>query len=436
MKRRSSLYGFLKTIVKIALQLFYRKIEVHGYDNVPDDVPLIFASNHQGTLMDAILIICSSKLHIASLARADIFKKPIIKKLLNALMMIPIYRLRDKVDIKEKNEETFRDCFAFFKKKGAILIFPEGSNGLEWHLRSFKKGVARLAFGAEVNNQFDLNLHVVPVGIHYSKHTGFRSKIVVNYGKPICVADYEKVYEQSAPKGIKQLMQAIRNSIQKKMLHFPSIENYEAKVMALFILRNNAAQQNRKNELQLIESDQNRINQLAALKENNFSAYELLIQQLQTYINLLKQFGLKDKTLVQNKSIGVLFAQFFALMLFSPVWLWAVFNCGLAYLINRILIKKMGLTIFFMGSVKLVLGIFVSGFLFLLQALMVAVLFKSVLLGLLYFISLPLLGVFWYHYNVAVLKFMNHIKKNHLLKGGTLDEVIHLRQTIQHTLNF
>lgn len=438
MKRKSALYGFLKTLVSIALKLFYRKIEVHGYEQVPDDVPLIFSSNHQGTLMDALLVICCSKLHIASLTRADIFKKPLVKRFLNAIMMIPIYRLRDKVDIKEKNAETFKDCFAFFKKKGAILIFPEGSNGLEWHLRSFKKGVARLAFGAEVNHKFQLNLHVVPVGIHYTKHQGFRSNIVVHYGQAIKVSDYQNTYEQSAAKGIKQLMQAIRSGIQDKMLHFPSIENYEAQVMALQILQNNAAQQKRfkrKTQLQLIESNQTYINQLTALKEKDSPAYEQLIQQLNKYLNLLKPYGFKDKTLAQNKSLGVLLAHFLGLMFLSPLWLMAFFNCGAAYLLNRFLIKKMGLTIYFMGSIKFVLGLFVSGFLFLLQAIIVAVLMNSWFIGLLYFISLPLLGIFWYHYNVWIIKFAHQVKKNRFMNTGELDEVFQLRRTILGGLN-
>jgi len=399
MKRKSTLYGFLKIFVTVALKLFYRKIEIHGYEQVPKNTPMIFSSNHQGTLMDAILIICCSKLHIASLTRADIFKKPIVKRLLNALMMIPIYRPRDQVDIRD-----------------ALLIFPEGSNGLEWHLRSFKKGVARLAFGAEVNSQFNLNLHIVPVGIHYTKHEGFRSKIVVHYGQPIKVSDYQNTYEQSVAKGIKQL-----------------IENYDAQVMALDILQNDAAQQKhpkKMSQLQLIQSDQNYINQLTAFKENNLPAYEQLIQQLNRYINLLKPYGFKDKTLAQNKSLGTLFAHFFGLMFLSPLWLWAVLNCGLAYLLNWFLIKKMGLTIFFMGSIKFVLGLFVSGFLFLLQAIILAILFKSFLIGGLYFISLPLLGIFWYHYNVAVIQFMSHVKKNRLIKSSVLDEVIKLRQII------
>jgi len=439
MERKSTLYGFLKMFVQVGLKLFYRKIEVHGYEQVPENTPLIFTSNHQGTLMDALLIICCSKLHIASLTRADIFKKPIVKRFLNAIMMIPIYRPRDQVDIREKNEATFKDCFAFFEKKGALLIFPEGSNGLEWHLRSFKKGVARLGFGAEVKNQFQLNLHVVPVGIHYSKHTSFQSNIVVNYGKPICVADYESVYNQNSAKGVKQLMRAIRSGIQEKMLHLPSIENYEEQVMALCIVQNDAAQQKHpknKSQLQLIKSDQNYINLLATFKENNLPAYEQLIQQLRSYINLLKPYGLKDKTLAQNKSLGILFAQFFGLMLLSPLWLWAVLNCGLAYVLNRFLIKKMGLTIFFIGSIKLVLGLFVSGFLFLLQAIIVAVLMNSVLVGLLYFISLPLLGIFWYRYNVAVIKFVHQIKKNQLMNSGQLDEIMLLRKTILSKLDF
>jgi len=103
-------YSFLKIFVTLALKLFFRKWEINGYQHIPKNTPLIFVANHQGTFMDAILIICSSNLQIASLSRADIFKNPIIRKLLTMLMMVPIYRPRDQVDIAKKNAEAFRSC--------------------------------------------------------------------------------------------------------------------------------------------------------------------------------------------------------------------------------------------------------------------------------------------------------------------------------------
>jgi len=438
MKRRNSFYGFLKIVVKKVLHLYYRKFEVHGFEQIPDNVPLIFTPNHQGTFMDAILTICGTNLHIASLSRADIFKNPLAKKLLNAFMMIPIYRPRDKVDIQKKNEQVFNACSAFLQKKGAFIIFPEGNNGLEWHLRTLKKGCARLAFGAEVNNQFNLNLHIIPVGIQYSKHSGFRSNILVSYAKPIRVADYETVYKHNTAKGINQLMKAIRSGIQENILHFPSIENYDAQVMALRILQNDAAkkkQHKKISQLQVLETDQNYVSKLTSLKQNNLPAYETLIKQLNTYINLLKQHNLKDKTLSQNKSIGILFVQFLGLFFLCLVWLWAVFNCGLAYVVNWFLMFKMGLSIFFTGAIKFTLGLFVSSFLFLIQAIVVAFLFKSIFIGFLYFVSLPFLGIFWYHYNVAVIKFSSYIRKNRLFKRGALNEAADLRQTILQTIH-
>jgi len=433
MKRKSWFYGFMKAMVTIGLKLFYRKMEVYGSSNIPKNSPLIFAANHQSTLMDGVLIVWGTDLHIASLTRADIFKNPIAKWFLNLFMMIPIYRPRDNVNTLEKNLQVFSGCYDFLQQKGAITIFPEGSNGLEWHLRSFKKGCARIALGAEAKYDFDINLHIIPTGIHYQKNGGFQKDIIVHYGKPIGVKDYEAIYKQNTNKAINELIKKVRSSIKENMLHIEDLENYRTYTNALRILRNNdRATKSGKNfsRLKIIREDQQRADKLLNLKLNDEVAFSNLKNNIEQYDAIVKQYKLRDYLFTTKNILGFRVLKFFVLFACIPLWLYSILNCGLGYLFNHFLIKKSKVSKYFLCSVKMFFGFFGSGLVFLIQAILVCFLFCNLLLAAVYFISLPLAGLFWYYYNVAVIKL---VKQNNFLglkKEGLLNEAIALRKKI------
>jgi hypothetical protein len=62
---------------------------------------------------------------------------------------------------------------------GIVLIFSEGRCINEWHLRTLKKGTARIAINAWQQN---IPLKVLPVGINYSCFRKFGKNIILNFG--------------------------------------------------------------------------------------------------------------------------------------------------------------------------------------------------------------------------------------------------------------
>ncbi len=62
------------------MHIFYRKIEVRGLKNIPKNKPVIFAGNHQLAILDALLIVCSSKKQPSTLTSAFIFNSLIFGK--------------------------------------------------------------------------------------------------------------------------------------------------------------------------------------------------------------------------------------------------------------------------------------------------------------------------------------------------------------------
>ena len=95
---------------------------------------------------------------------------------------------------------------ATLQDRERLVLYPEGSHLGEHRLRSMKKGIARIAFQAEKQNDFKLGLKIVPTGVDYSHYVNFRSNLLINYGKPIEVARYKELYEQNEQKAMTQLM--------------------------------------------------------------------------------------------------------------------------------------------------------------------------------------------------------------------------------------
>jgi 1-acyl-sn-glycerol-3-phosphate acyltransferase len=141
--------------------------------------PLLLASNHPNSFLDAIILDILFKKPIWSLARGDVFKNNFISSVLTALKMFPVYRVSEGAENLNNNYETFENCKKVFREKGLVLIFSEGKCVNEWHLRPLKKGTARLAINSWEEN---IPLQVLPIGINYSSFRRFGKNIIINFG--------------------------------------------------------------------------------------------------------------------------------------------------------------------------------------------------------------------------------------------------------------
>ena len=173
------LYQLLKKYVRFAVKLFFHSIEVDKKALLNSKGPLLIASNHPNSFLDAIIFDILFDLPITSLARGDAFKNKNIFKLLRHLKMLPVYRIREGAAHLNTNYETFDACIDIFKKGEGVLIFSEGLCVNEWHLRSLKKGTARIAFKAW---DADIPLKVLPAGINYSSFRKGGKKINIHFG--------------------------------------------------------------------------------------------------------------------------------------------------------------------------------------------------------------------------------------------------------------
>lgn len=167
-------------LLRLLIRVFFKRIEIVDMERVPADVPVIFAVNHPNALIDPLFLLCFAPRPVSFLAKAPLFKTPVIGWFVRGLDAIPVYRKQDNVA--GSNDETFAKARALLARGGAIAIFPEGTTHSDPRLRELKTGAARIALGASLPR-----ILIVPVGLYYTSKQTFRSSAVMQFGEPIVV---------------------------------------------------------------------------------------------------------------------------------------------------------------------------------------------------------------------------------------------------------
>jgi len=183
------LYAILKVIVRLAARIFCRKIIINKPELLKEKGPMILACSHPNSFLDAVLMDILFEKPIWSLTRGDAFLNKRITKLFYKLKMLPVYRPSEGVENLSENYKTFDACIELFKRGEIVLIFSEGLCVNEWHLRSLKKGTARLAYKCQQEN---IPLKILPVGINYSSFKRFGKNLFVNLGTIFTANDFDK----------------------------------------------------------------------------------------------------------------------------------------------------------------------------------------------------------------------------------------------------
>lgn len=223
-------YNFIRLLIKIGLFFYSKRIKVSGKNNIPKKGAVLFAINHPNGLIDPLIATTNIKRDNYYLVRAASFKKPLVKKILGSLNLMPIYRMRDGASQLGKNQEIFESCFDIFKRGETLMIFPEGSHNKKRTVRLLSKGFTRIVSGA-LEKHPELEIQVVPVGITYQHASSFPSKVVVRYGHPIAT---RTIFEANAPaKAINILKAAVTTQLKELSVHIPDDENYDAVLQQL-----------------------------------------------------------------------------------------------------------------------------------------------------------------------------------------------------------
>ncbi len=218
-----SVYLFLvKSWMRIGLFFYFKKIEVHGLNNLPLDKPVMLMSNHQSALIDPLLIATNIKHFAHYLTRASVFKKSFVKKILHSFNMMPVFRVRDGWNNLANNNPIFDKCTEILKSNNTLVLFPEGSHNLVRRVRPLSKGFTRIIFGT-LDKYPDLELQLIPLGLNYQDITGFVDSASMYFGDPIDARAYLKFDRHE---GTVRLKKDLHSAIAALTTHIPK-DNYE-----------------------------------------------------------------------------------------------------------------------------------------------------------------------------------------------------------------
>ena len=192
------LYDILVPYVNWSFRRVFRSLEFKGVENIPEDGAVIFSPNHVNTLLDALAVLAMRENRpVVFAARADIFRKPLVAKILNFLRIVPINRIRDGVDALAGNEQTFHTAIHTLQAGIPFCIFPEGRHSQDPGLLPLRKGIARIALQAV--DEIEGPVYIVPIGLVYDDYVNFRTDLTINVGEAVLVARGRSKKTQTEP---------------------------------------------------------------------------------------------------------------------------------------------------------------------------------------------------------------------------------------------
>ncbi|HET6863331.1 MAG TPA: lysophospholipid acyltransferase family protein [Pyrinomonadaceae bacterium] len=209
---------FIVSVLRLALRSYFQRIEVTGLDHVPKNTPAIFVLNHPNALVDPVFLLCLAPRRVSFLAKAPLFRMPVIGYFVKALDSLPVYRRQDEGEDVSKNQETFVAARKLLARGGTIGICPEGVSHNEPRLRPIKTGAARISLAALATGEVR-SLKIVPAGLYYTAKTRFRSSALLYFGEPIEVERVQLESDGTPPKAaVRELSDKIEIALRAVIL--------------------------------------------------------------------------------------------------------------------------------------------------------------------------------------------------------------------------
>ncbi|MDR0437403.1 MAG: 1-acyl-sn-glycerol-3-phosphate acyltransferase [Bacteroidales bacterium] len=284
---------------------YYRHFHVIGKENIPAKGPLIYAGNHQGALMDAMAVVSTQKHQTVFIARGDIFKKPLIRKILHFMRILPIYRKRDGCGNNyDNNQETFEIVDKVLRAGMVHGVFPEGAFNPRKRLATLQKAAFRTALKAQEMYGSTGGVQIVPLGLNWQNQKEFFKDVTIVYGKPIAVAEYFSLYQENPAKAYLKMQERLAEELRKLMIdihsetHYTTIENFRE---AFGYDYAKATQRNPDNPKERLEADQELVKKLDDIAEKNEPKIQDLEQTFSQYQNGLQKLNIRSRLLRYSK---------------------------------------------------------------------------------------------------------------------------------------
>lgn len=219
-------YTILRPIVDYGTRCHYRSVVIKGRENLPRGAAYILAPCHQNALMDALLVLLIRRGPTVFLARADIFRKRTLARMLHFLRIGPVYRIRDGRDQLSRNDEVFKGSREVLECGVPLCLMAEGTHNDRHQLLPLVKGMFRIACDTQ-QELGDKPLYIVPVGIDYDDYEDVYHNACLSIGRPIAVRPFMAVHETNEAVALNEMRAALAKALGGEMHDVKSRGHYD-----------------------------------------------------------------------------------------------------------------------------------------------------------------------------------------------------------------
>jgi 1-acyl-sn-glycerol-3-phosphate acyltransferase len=203
----------MRALARTLVRLFYHRVDVVGVERVPRSGPLVVVANHRNALVDPLILIATLPRILRPVAKAPLFRHPLLVPFLRLAGALPVHRRRDPGSDPAQNAAMFRAVAAALRDGGAILIFPEGVSQPEPVLMPLRTGVARMVLGTE-GAPGPPGTTLLPVGLTFHEPGTFRAGwALVLVGAPVPVDDCRALAAREPERAVRELTGRIAESL-------------------------------------------------------------------------------------------------------------------------------------------------------------------------------------------------------------------------------
>jgi len=290
------IYRLARIIVKISLWISFRKIDLKGLSNIPENTPIIFTSNHPMGFLEPLVITTQIPRIFYYLARGDFFQNKTARWWLGQINIYPIYRFRDGFNHMRNNQNAINNAVEVLKQGKSFMVFAEGSTKLQRSFRPIQKGVARLIHEM-LSDDPELQVAIVPIGFNSSDMLSLNTTIEVDVGEAI-YANTLFQRQESKPKFLKALTKVIQDKSEELV---PQLHDTADESLLDLGIENTHF----KDSLDLYKSIANRINQKSP-EEKDALRQALSYIQKQRQEKKISRYSLKTNLSVLDIGLCIL----------------------------------------------------------------------------------------------------------------------------------
>ena len=217
-------YRLIRIVGKIVMAIFFRKIEIRHGEYIPERGPVVFVANHPNSIMDAFVIGVAIRRKVNYIGHSGLFKHPLANKFMRSCGVIPIVRKGEASDKFQDNTASFEACYQALEEGQTIGIFPEGTSDMLRQVKKVKTGAARIILETEARNNFQLGIKVIPIGLHFFSRSRFRSRVLLNIGKPIDLTPYNEQNKNNPAEAVQGLTKEIQTRLEQITVNLMHLE--------------------------------------------------------------------------------------------------------------------------------------------------------------------------------------------------------------------